>query len=181
MADVSSLVWNKVSPPKISAFVWKAIQNRVPTGDKLLSRGVFLSEENLLCKGCGVNTESCWHILGECSFARKVWDLIYVWMQSPTPLGNNLVENMKLHGLINHGGRKEVWLSLWQCVIWNLWLNRNSSRFKGEILTHWQVVENIKVNWGSWLKARGFISQLTSTADWFLEPRLCLGWAPGSR
>ncbi|GKV02024.1 hypothetical protein SLEP1_g14511 [Rubroshorea leprosula] len=41
-AGINSIqqVWNPMVPLKVSAFVWKFLQNRIPTGENLLTRGI---------------------------------------------------------------------------------------------------------------------------------------------
>jgi len=39
----SNVVWSKLVPVKVSLFVWQTINNRIPTKDNLVRRGVIPS------------------------------------------------------------------------------------------------------------------------------------------
>lgn len=46
-------IWQlRCVPLKVTAFVWKLAQNRIPTLDNLVKRNIVQSSENF-CKGCG--------------------------------------------------------------------------------------------------------------------------------
>lgn len=51
------LIWAKNVPLKISAFAWKALQNRIPTKVNLMKWGLLLDNEDALCVLCGKHEE----------------------------------------------------------------------------------------------------------------------------
>lgn len=65
-------LWSLNIPPKIRNFVWRACSNILPTKDNLMKRKIRVEP---LCEFCNQQTESVFHILWECPFARNVWAL----------------------------------------------------------------------------------------------------------
>lgn len=67
------LLWNNVVPLKVSAFAWNAIQNRMPTKQNLLKRGVNgITATQSQCTLCGDQTEDKNHVLSSSHRAGKV-------------------------------------------------------------------------------------------------------------
>lgn len=47
---------------KVNVFVWKMLQNKIPSKDNLFKRGVFFNNADLCCKVCDGVLEDVWHI-----------------------------------------------------------------------------------------------------------------------
>ncbi|GLU12194.1 hypothetical protein SLE2022_288940 [Rubroshorea leprosula] len=59
-------IWNSTVPLKVSAFVWKLLQDRIPTGESLLKRGMAGGEPHFACIFCGKQIESTSHLFFTC-------------------------------------------------------------------------------------------------------------------
>ncbi|KAE8678334.1 hypothetical protein F3Y22_tig00111427pilonHSYRG00503 [Hibiscus syriacus] len=69
---VWKLVWAKQAPPKVEAFVWKAVRQRISSFVELDKRGV----QNLghcLCILCREELESSDHLFCQCKVSWEVW------------------------------------------------------------------------------------------------------------
>ncbi|GKV05161.1 hypothetical protein SLEP1_g17203 [Rubroshorea leprosula] len=73
------LIWDNKLPLKISAFAWKALQNRISTKDNLLKRGLIEDNTEAKCILCGEKVETSTHILFSCPISWKIWCLCYDW------------------------------------------------------------------------------------------------------
>lgn len=62
-------VWNTHLLPKIQLFLWKVLQNAIPTGDDLQRREVL---SNTICVRCG-SQETTLHLFFHCDFAKQIW------------------------------------------------------------------------------------------------------------
>ncbi|XP_021979327.1 uncharacterized protein LOC110875436 [Helianthus annuus] len=74
-------VWNNWATKKGLIFVWRAIEERIPTATALRHRGMNLSET--ICKTCGAAEESAAHVLLQCNLAKRVWEKITMWIRIP--------------------------------------------------------------------------------------------------
>ncbi|XP_021985280.1 uncharacterized protein LOC110881271 [Helianthus annuus] len=74
-------VWNKWAPGKSLMFVWKAVEEKVPTTTALRGGGVNL--QNVICQTCGAAEETAAHVLLQCNFAKRVWEEIVKWTKIP--------------------------------------------------------------------------------------------------
>ncbi|KAK8612511.1 hypothetical protein V6N13_092624 [Hibiscus sabdariffa] len=66
---VWNLVWNNIAPPKVVAFVWKAVHGRIQTRLELSKRNI-VSPQAALCPLCSLESESVVHFLSCCWFAQ---------------------------------------------------------------------------------------------------------------
>ncbi|KAL0698003.1 hypothetical protein Bca4012_054125 [Brassica carinata] len=65
-------VWNGNFSPKMKSFLWSIIQNALPLGSNLQTRGLSSAALCIRCK----SPESSIHMFFTCPFARKVWKCI---------------------------------------------------------------------------------------------------------
>lgn len=70
-------------------------------------------------------------------------------------------------------GRKMMFSLIWLAVIWQVWISRNDTVFRGVPFVVEVAVDQIKLKTWEWLKSRS--NQFTySTFEWFSEPLMCL-------
>ncbi|CAD5313211.1 unnamed protein product [Arabidopsis thaliana] len=68
--DLKSQIWKIPTDPKIRVFLWKVVSGCLPVAKAFLGRGMRMDPT---CQMCGLDDESCTHVLFSCSFARQVW------------------------------------------------------------------------------------------------------------
>ncbi|GLT78296.1 hypothetical protein SLA2020_498360 [Shorea laevis] len=150
-----NMLWNKNVPLKVSAFVWKALQNRIPTGDNLLKRGIVGIEVDFLCIFCGKHTETVSHLFFTCEATWAVWQASYAWWDLQAVLACEGWNHLQQHvGMLQNGILKGAWSVIWFSVIWSVWLWRNKLIFKEGNDNLVTVVDLIKLRSLNWLKAK---------------------------
>ncbi|GAB4855072.1 hypothetical protein Ancab_023655 [Ancistrocladus abbreviatus] len=65
--------------------------------------------------------------------------------------------------------RHNLWMLTVAVVVWTLWLDRNSTVFRGSIADPQRIFEAAQLKSFHWLKARGR-SVVCSLADWMISP-----------
>ncbi|GKB29619.1 RNA-directed DNA polymerase, eukaryota, reverse transcriptase zinc-binding domain protein [Tanacetum coccineum] len=65
------LDWNQIVPRKVNIFIWKAVNDRLPTRANLLLRGLAVSSS--LCPLCGLEKEYIHHIILSCLVVSQSW------------------------------------------------------------------------------------------------------------
>lgn len=129
-------IWSPPLLPKLKFFLWKVALNALPTGDNLQKKGLLI---NTNCARCG-GTESIYHILVHCTFAKEVWE-VGPWLHQLNPLH---FVNFKELLQASH-----TWVNLppygisgnflpWLC--WTLWTSRNQLLFENRTCTPQDVV-----------------------------------------
>lgn len=169
-----SVIWNNLVPLKVIVFVWKLLQDRIPSQENLAKRGLIINTSELGCKRCGVDVmESSWHIFGECAFSREVWSLVYRWVNCTRGLGSSVEDLLDRHCRHRCGVDKKVWILLWHVTVWNIWLARNAYVFKNDKISPITVFEKIQLFSWSWLKGKGKLSHYKHFDSWLIDPQLC--------
>ncbi|GKA24760.1 RNA-directed DNA polymerase, eukaryota [Tanacetum coccineum] len=69
--------WVKSIPIKVNVFVWKLVQDRIPTRLNLMSRNIFVP--SVECPVCNNDSESSSHLFFGCQVAKEVLKLICRW------------------------------------------------------------------------------------------------------
>ncbi|KAL0744395.1 hypothetical protein Bca4012_085908 [Brassica carinata] len=121
-------VWNLPCAPKVRLFSWKLLKGALPVGERLLERHVPVDPR---CKRCGCS-ESIIHLLFQCQFAQRVWQLapftteldvsgILDLMASWESLCS--LKCLPPAGIANG--------SLFPWIIWTIWKARNKFVFEG--------------------------------------------------
>ncbi|GLT68412.1 hypothetical protein SLA2020_406460, partial [Shorea laevis] len=165
-----SMLWNNKVPLKVSAFVWKAMQNRIPTGDNLLKRGIVGSNTDFTCIFCGKQTESVSHLFFTCETTWAIWHAAYAWWGVQAVLTCEGWKHLQQHvGMVQNKKLKETWYVIWFTIIWSIWLWRNQLVFKEGNVSPAMVVDLIKLRSLNWISAK----QNTDIAKelWLVNPR----------
>lgn len=134
LSPPSSSVWRKLwqlpVPPKVKNFLWRAMANVLPTADNLRQRRV---EVPVLCPIYHSSSESIFHILVTCPFAKSCWISSIIGFN-----GSWLYFDQWLEELFDRCQLEDY--SLAAMICWGLWLNRNNMVWKGVIGRVQQVV-----------------------------------------
>jgi hypothetical protein len=86
------IAWNELVPLKVSVLVWKLLQNKIPTKDNLVKRGI-LSESQTSCSFGRGKEETVSHVFFECTTVTEVWQEILRWLKINSALHNTTLEN----------------------------------------------------------------------------------------
>lgn len=70
--NVWEAIWSSKLPPKIKVFAWKLCSRALAVGEELARRGMQVS---LMCHQCN-QLETLEHMLWECPWVKRVWELL---------------------------------------------------------------------------------------------------------
>lgn len=128
--DWKKFIWQIDSSPKIKHFLWKVNNKALPVGSVLERRGLSVSTT---CKRCGGH-ETELHVLLQCPFASKVWDLVPC-LHKPDPQGTTSVSDLlqKCQQMISLPPLGLETTPLYPWILWILWTNRNKLLFDNRV------------------------------------------------
>ncbi|XP_058767576.1 uncharacterized protein LOC131641289 [Vicia villosa] len=168
-------IWIKAIPSNVSCLVWRVLQNRIPTKDNLLKRGV-LSNSQLGCAGeCG-REESVSHLFFECPKIAGLWMLMCNWLGVTTNLHIEGWQHLvQFEGLL--GSHRNLIMKmrvLWAACVWCIWRGRNNKVFRREEIQMEKLFEESKITAWRWLKIKSkYIAD--DIAAWCKNPKACFG------
>ena len=130
-------IWQVKTSPKPKHFLWKIKSNALPVGANLLRRGMEVEGR---CKRCGlVETER--HVLLQCPFATRVWDLVTA-LYTPDPnlitSADSLLQASRRIINLLPTGISEAALNPW--IFWYMWVGRNKFVFENRKVSEQEVV-----------------------------------------
>jgi hypothetical protein len=91
-----SFVWKFHAPLKVQVFMWLSLENKILMWDNGIRRGWISSNRCSLCK---VEQEMILHLLVNCSYVQKVWNIVSKKLK------------INSHALL---GDLEDWLKIWK-------------------------------------------------------------------
>ncbi|KAF5475754.1 hypothetical protein F2P56_007529 [Juglans regia] len=126
-------MWRLEVPAVVKIFLWKALNNILPTNSNLFKKKIG---DCPLCTICGSSEESVLHILWSCPSAADVW------AESNSPVkkwANEGVDFMSLWiKMINELKKEEIeWMAV---VMRRIWLRRNRFIFENKFYSPKQVI-----------------------------------------
>lgn len=121
----SKLIWQVPIPPARSLMVWRLMHHKLPTDDKLMSRGCSLPSVCNLCFKC---VESMDHLFFNCHFAISIWS----WFSNLINTQFTISSCDELWNLCNRGWGPQCKFVITAAII-NIinviWFFRNQCRF----------------------------------------------------
>lgn len=171
----SKLVWLCDIPSKISFFVWRLLQNRLPTKELLWQKGILVVPNDTTCVLCKREVESVVHLFFNCAFSYNVWMAVNFWTGAVGPLQNDGVNHFLQFAGWVRGKRNRKWRHvIWMAAVWVLWITRNNIIFKDGTANLIDVVADIKILSWKWFTNRNGSNSGTLYSDWCFNPMECL-------
>lgn len=126
-------VWNGQFSPKMKSFLWSIVQNAMPLGANLHSRGLPSAAQCKRCKEQEMNT----HAFFTCPFARKVWNCIPLRQAvhiaaASTPSFKEIIVKFRSTVCLPPSG---IVYSVLPWICWALWTARNTLIFEDKTFT----------------------------------------------
>lgn len=171
---IFQLVWSSAAPSNVCIFIWKLVQDRLPTRLNLLKRNVIHSAAEACCPLCLQEEESTDHILVGCPVAAGVWASFYRWMGVSTALPGGCRDHLQQHMILTLNDKQNaVFRVTWYAVAWTIWLHRNNVVFSGRGIQDGSLFEGAQLRAWQWLsgRAKGFNC---SIYEWLMQPVLCI-------
>ena len=135
------LLWTSFVVPKHAVIAWMAIQNRLPTKDRLRSWGLEMDDK---CVMCQQEAETRDHIFFDCPFAVAIWkEILRKCGLQRESLGWEgelkwASERLKGKALIS------ILLRVaWNAFVYHIWRERNYRIFQQKNETHLKIMEEI--------------------------------------
>lgn len=116
------VIWISRAIPRHSFHAWLVIQNRLPTRDRMLSWGLQVDGQCLLCNG---SAESRDHIYFSCNYSFNLWELVMRRLEL-VPLRSWQDTLIQLQGLPPPTTQRLLSLLAWQGTLYWLWNERNT-------------------------------------------------------
>lgn len=168
MTSSESMVWVRWVPIKVNGFVWKLLQNRLPTRDNLVKRGIRIAE--IVCPFCSTTEEDLDHVMFNCKFARELWSRVSSWCHLITGKAVSVTDlKQELKALKLDRNKLKLVLSVAYAKLWFLWKARNSFIFQKRKQVVGCILDDI-VTWSfNWVRLRSkFIN--VDWVKWRLSP-----------
>lgn len=134
-------IWTNSAQLKMKILLWLVVMERNLTWDILQMKG--LSGPGRCCF-CMVSEENHSHLFYSCSFANKVTELIYKFLNLKLPL------LARTSDFISWWYKRNHYLRIIPVIYhWHMWCGRNRSIFEGERGSPERIADNIMANWES--------------------------------
>ncbi|XP_058762970.1 uncharacterized protein LOC131636380 [Vicia villosa] len=114
-----AVVWNRLVPHKVSVLIWRIWQNKIPSRENLVKRGI-LPQSHVTCPYGFLCEENVAHVFFECPEVLTVWSEVYQWLGFLYVSHNSAVQNfvqgmIKFSKLENNATQME-WKQFSYCV-----------------------------------------------------------------
>ncbi|GJZ10827.1 RNA-directed DNA polymerase, eukaryota, partial [Tanacetum coccineum] len=120
--------WNRFLPKKINIFIWRTLQDRLPSRWNLSRRGIEVA--SITCPICDNGIDTSYHSLWVCSLATTVWIRVFNWLDLHPPSIPNLRGLYTwLDDLHMSSNKKAILEVVCGVVLWSLWNFRNETIF----------------------------------------------------
>lgn len=176
--DFHKKLWQCGGPLKVKAFIWKLAQDRIPTNQNPIRRGVTVQKG--MCKACNNEEESAEHLFFKCKLFSSLWYDCLRWWGIQAPLQGDCKSSFfQFIGLLP-GSKKQVetWELVWLAIIWVIWNARNEWLFKGKETNAGEMLDQVKIKkHGYGLLQKVTISVILSPVGLRIPVRVwVLGW-----
>lgn len=155
--------------------MWRLLQNRIPSRDNLIKRGVLNESQKFCPFDCG-KEENVSHLFFECKLASEIWQKVINWLNVSAVLHNTVKQDFtQFKGLIDSGKvLTERFSVIWFACIWVIRKGRNEKTFRERNGSVESWLEEIKLLSWRWLNRilHGFIYTFN---QWLLNPMECIG------
>nr|XP_027103028.1 uncharacterized protein LOC113724320 [Coffea arabica] len=137
--------WKLPIKYKLKIFVWKCINNGIPTKAQIFHR---TRRGESICCGCGEKEESIEHILLQCKIAKEIWKFALVnWdgLEDQTGCFKQWWTSMMMQARTRQGGEDHIALTV--NVLWQIWKARNTRIFNSAQQHPFKVSEKATQEW----------------------------------
>ncbi|XP_022019525.1 uncharacterized protein LOC110919563 [Helianthus annuus] len=143
------------------AFVWRALDEKIPSVVALRNRGMNI--QDVRCKICGAEDETAGHILLRCNLAKRIWEALSMWTRFP--MLNTVDSVSKLLQLILESHRSRLVRKLLHAIaiqsMWIMWKNRIGRQRALQMID-----EDIKDTTFQGVKSRSKFNTMTKQEWW---------------
>jgi ribonuclease HI len=135
----AKIIWCADIPPSKSLFVWRLMNDKVPTDENLKFRGCFIPS---MCNLCNSHEESSFHLFFDCKFAIRLWSWLAGCLDMTLQF-TSLDDIWKLCELNWAPQSKVTLIAAIINLINTIWFVRNQARFNDKIISWRTVISSI--------------------------------------
>lgn len=129
----SNAVWFKEEIPRCYFIIWLAINQRLPTKDRLISWGMQVPDACVLCDAA---TESHQPLFFNCPFVKAVWLRFCGRLLTAPPYDiNSAITIIQQRSQASQSASWSVLKLILQVMAYNTWKERNARIFRNEYLS----------------------------------------------
>ncbi|XP_019266683.1 PREDICTED: uncharacterized protein LOC109244105 [Nicotiana attenuata] len=135
-------IWHKKMPFKISFFMMRLLQARIPTDDVVKKFGIMIPSKCCCCNNHDEETIS--HLFSSSQIATQIWSYFC------NAYGIRFIKDQIRQTLMNWWLAKErslVHSMVLQClpslICWEIWKNRCSARFEDIHMSRWHIIQQV--------------------------------------
>ena len=143
------LIWRLKVPPRVRTLIWRICRNCLPTRTRLRDKGVNCAT---VCALCNVDEEDSLHLLFRCPGSRNIWSMWNVFsvvshiFDQYQNIKDIIFETIKV---LSNGDE-----SLFGCIIWSIWKQRNNKIWKEVTDAQGFVFDRAKTLLQDWTSAK---------------------------
>ena len=158
-------IWAAKAPPWVSFFIWTATWGRILTCDNLMRRGYTMVSRCCLCCFEGETVD---HLLLLCPISYVLWSFLFRSFHVAWVIPRSVKD--LLFGWRNWFGKhhSDIWNLAPLCLMWTVWLERNSRTFEDAVCSTDQLLEKFASSLFDWARAWGF-STANCVADFVVS------------
>lgn len=117
--------WKLKLPPKILFFIWKVVNNVLPTKD-LLARRIQSMGLSPICNWCSIGVESQTHLFLDCEIAKWCWkEVCCIWSIGRIQFIALHFQIRDLFNIISDSDLRDAWQVVVVAVIWTICVKNN--------------------------------------------------------
>ncbi|GKV01533.1 hypothetical protein SLEP1_g14082 [Rubroshorea leprosula] len=167
-------IWCRLVPTKICAFVWKVLQDRIPSKVNLYKRGIIPDLNLATCMLCKENIEDINHLFLHCKFAYAVWSKCLQWWRISSVRADNCYASFEQQiAYFKNVNIRAGWDTVWCATIWSIWIARNERAFRNHEQEVNRIFKLVQLRSFQWIKIRT-VGYSFNLCNWMLEPMECL-------
>ncbi|GKV25499.1 hypothetical protein SLEP1_g34934 [Rubroshorea leprosula] len=148
-------IWCRLVPTKICAFVWKVLQDRIPSKVNLYKRGIVPDLHLATCMLCDESIEDINHLFLHCKFAYAVWSKCLQWWRISSVRADNCYASFEQQlATFKNVNIRAGWDAVWSATIWSIWIARNERAFRNHEQDVNRIFELVQLQTFQWIKNR---------------------------
>ncbi|XP_004514417.1 uncharacterized protein [Cicer arietinum] len=147
------LVWHPFVQAKVSLFMWRLFQDKLPTKENLFRRGIISVEDQQCLAGCG-EVEIVSHLFFVCPLFGSVWYGVLNWFALFGVFHKDAINHANQFDGLFLCGRvtRQVINLIWFAVMWAIWKLRNEAIFRSHVLNANLIIEHVKLLAWRWIR-----------------------------
>ncbi|KAJ9564278.1 hypothetical protein OSB04_000244 [Centaurea solstitialis] len=161
--------WNRWIPNKTNILIWRTLNNRLPTRDNLLKRGIFLQSPD--CPICHSFPECLDHVTTSCSNTRVLHAHLAKWVDW-WPINTSAITDF--WEKMGQAGGNELHTKVRKVIgaafISTIWRHRNNKVFKGTFKKDEELVRDIQFTAFNWIRCRKKGCNILNWEAWICNP-----------